>query len=50
MDEDDEIELPVIPPAPPGPDCSFCGKPTQNVDGDFICLDCNEGMYGPGMA
>ena len=46
-DEEDEIELPVIPPPKPGPDCPFCGEPTVSVDGDFICFDCNGGIYGP---
>ena len=45
--EDDEIELPVLPPSKPGPDCPFCGEPTVAADGDYICFDCNGGMYGP---
>ena len=46
-EEDDEIELPVLPPSKPGPDCPFCGEPTVMADGDYICFDCNGGSYGP---
>lgn len=49
QDSDDlnDIEFPLIPPRREGPDCPFCGEPTQNVDGDYLCLDCNGGSYGP---
>ncbi|HSG06044.1 MAG TPA: hypothetical protein VLB09_06570, partial [Nitrospiria bacterium] len=52
MNDDDEIqnedfELPVIPPMKPGPECPFCGEPTMAVEGDYICLDCNGSSYGP---
>jgi hypothetical protein len=31
----------------PGPPCPFCDEPMQLVDGDYLCLDCNGGQYGP---
>ena len=31
----------------PGPPCPFCDEPMQNMDGDYLCLDCNGGKYGP---
>jgi hypothetical protein len=27
--------------------CSICGKPMRWLDGDFICVACNGGEYGP---
>lgn len=47
MNDEEDIELPILPPAIPGPDCPFCGEPTVSIDGDFICLDCNGASYGP---
>jgi hypothetical protein len=31
----------------PGPPCPFCDEPMQNMDGDYLCLECNGGTYGP---
>jgi hypothetical protein len=31
----------------PGPPCPFCDEPMQNMDGDYLCVDCNGGKYGP---
>ena len=47
QDEMDDFELPVLPPSVPGQDCPFCGEPTFNIDGDYICIDCNGATYGP---
>jgi hypothetical protein len=48
---DDEFEFPPIPlPKRNGPPCPTCDEPTVSVDGEYICFDCNGGMYGPGMA
>ncbi len=47
----DDIELPPFQlPKKDGPPCPTCDEPTINIDGEYICLDCNGGMYGPGMA
>jgi uncharacterized Zn finger protein (UPF0148 family) len=27
--------------------CPICGKPMRWLDGDFICVACNGGEYGP---
>jgi hypothetical protein len=53
MDKDDEIEeienflASIKQKIEPGPPCPFCDEPMQSVDGDYICLDCNGGKYGP---
>jgi len=45
-----DIELPPIQaPKKDGPPCPTCDEPTINIDGEYICFDCNGGMYGPGM-
>lgn len=50
-DEIEDIELPPIRlPKKDGPPCPTCDEPTINIDGEYICFDCNDGMYGPGMA
>ena len=47
-DDFDDIELPpLVIPKREGPECPFCGEPTMMADGDWICLDCNGGSYGP---
>ena len=46
-ENNEDFELPVLPPSKPGPDCPTCGEPTVMVDGDYICFDCNGGSYGP---
>ncbi|HET8760784.1 MAG TPA: hypothetical protein VFN94_06930, partial [Nitrospiria bacterium] len=44
----DEIELPpLVIPKRDAPECPFCGEKMIPVDGDYICLDCNGGSYGP---
>jgi hypothetical protein len=30
-----------------GPPCPFCDEPMQNMDGDYLCVECNGGKYGP---
>ena len=51
QDQDiEETELPPIQlPKRNGPPCPMCDEPTVNMDGEYICFDCNGGMYGPGM-
>ena len=47
-DEQDEFELPpLVIPKRDGPECPFCGEPMQNADGDYLCIECNGGTYGP---
>jgi hypothetical protein len=47
-DDSDDIELPpLVIPKRDGPECPFCGEPTMMADGDWICLPCNGGSYGP---
>jgi len=47
-DDLDEFELPpLIIPKKDSPECPFCGEPMQAADGDYLCLDCNGGSYGP---
>ncbi len=46
-DPAEDIDIPYAKPVIDGPDCPFCGDPTMLVDGDFICLACNGGWYGP---
>jgi formylmethanofuran dehydrogenase subunit E len=51
MPDMDDIELPPMQiPKKDGPECPTCGESTINIDGEYICFDCNGGMYGPGMA
>lgn len=49
--DDDEIEYDILDQIKqkiePGPPCPFCDEPMQNVDGDYLCLECNGGKYGP---
>jgi hypothetical protein len=53
-DPEDEMdaafELPMLLPKRNGPSCPMCDEPTVSVDGEYICFDCNGGMYGPGLA
>jgi hypothetical protein len=47
-DAQEEFELPpLVIPKRDGPECPFCGEPMQNADGDYLCIDCNGGTYGP---
>jgi hypothetical protein len=44
----DDIELPeLVIPKRDAPECPFCAEPMTPVDGDYVCLDCNGGSYGP---
>lgn len=46
----EDIELPPIQiPQKNGPPCPTCDEPTVHMDGEYICFECNGGMYGPGM-
>jgi len=46
--EQEEFELPpLVIPKRDGPECQFCGEPMQSADGDYLCIDCNGGTYGP---
>ncbi|MFZ5863806.1 MAG: hypothetical protein ACOYXR_13315 [Nitrospirota bacterium] len=47
-DEFDDIELPpLVIPKRDAPECPFCGEPMLAADGDYVCVDCNGGSYGP---
>ncbi len=46
-DPSEDIEIPYAKLKTDGPECPFCGEPTMLVDGDFVCIDCNGGWYGP---
>jgi hypothetical protein len=46
-DPSEDIEIPYAELKTDGPECPFCGEPTMLVDGDFVCIDCNGGWYGP---
>jgi hypothetical protein len=47
-EEFDDIELPpLVIPKRDAPECPFCAEPMTPVDGDYVCLDCNGGSYGP---
>ena len=44
----ENFELPpLVIPKRDGPECPFCGEPMQTADGDYLCIDCNGGTYGP---
>ncbi len=45
--EDIEDLPPLIAPQKDAPECSFCGEKMTPADGDYVCLDCNGGSYGP---
>lgn len=45
----DDFEFTVPFPKHDGPPCPTCDEPTVSIDGEYICFDCNGGMYGPGM-
>jgi hypothetical protein len=47
-EEFDDIELPPLDiPKREAPECPFCGEPMLAADGDYVCIDCNGGSYGP---
>jgi hypothetical protein len=48
-DDEDDIELPVLPKsnAGPPPECPFCGDSMSLIDGEWGCTDCNGELIGP---